>query len=101
MSGSGGFSSGPGFNGFVDGHFYRQRYKNVGFCSKKYKTKFVSAVGDSFPAPAKAKKPAKDPYGRSTTSWDCGSSSSAVGTPHASDFSRSGLIADIARLIVG
>lgn len=24
----------------------------------------MSAVGDSFPAPAKAKKPAKDPYGR-------------------------------------
>lgn len=64
MSGSGGFSSGPGFNSFVYGHFYRQRYKDVGFCSKKYKTKFVSAVGDSFPAPTKAKKPAKDPYGR-------------------------------------
>jgi hypothetical protein len=64
MSGSGGFSAGPGFNRFVYGHFYRQRYKNIGFCTKKYKTEFVSAVGDSFPAPARAKKPATNPYGR-------------------------------------
>jgi hypothetical protein len=81
MSGSGGFSAGPGFNRFVYGHFYRQRYKNVGFCNKKYKIEFVSAVGDSFPAPAKAKKPQKDPYGRCNRDPN-GLASMAPGTGH-------------------
>src|ERR1022692_89694 len=47
---------------------------------------------------------AQDQHGSrvpSTMSWDFGSSSSAVGAVPASAFSRSGLIADIARLIVG
>jgi hypothetical protein len=58
---SGGFTGGPGFNRYVDGHFYRQRYISDGFCGHLYKAKIVSAVGDSY---AGTNKPPTDPYGR-------------------------------------
>jgi len=64
FGGSGGFSEGPGFDGFVYGHFYRQRYRNLIYdnghpaCGHKYKTYYPNAIGDSYPQGKK--KPAKD-----------------------------------------
>jgi hypothetical protein len=69
--GSGGFTGGPGFNRFVYGHFYRQRYRSPTFgsppfpvCGHNYKTYYPNAVGDSYPQGKK--RPHKDPYGRCT-----------------------------------
>jgi len=66
MGGSGGFTAGPGFNRFVYGHFFRQRYQIAALnpiCSPLYMAKFVSSVGDSF-APRQRSTPRKDPYRR-------------------------------------
>ena len=65
---SSGFSEGPGFNGYVDSNFYRQTYQsNMYFghplCGDRWMTRFVSAVGDSYPGPY---SPPRDPYG---TCW--------------------------------
>lgn len=72
MGGSGGFTGGPGFNRFVYGHFYRQRYISPTFgsppfpvCGHNYKTYYPNAVGDSYPQGKK--RPRKDPYGRCTS----------------------------------
>jgi hypothetical protein len=67
ISGSGGFTAGAGFNRFVYGHFYRQRYVGTApqpFCSYHYKVKFVKSVGDSFSASGSAKHPPVDQYGQ-------------------------------------
>lgn len=69
MSGSGGVPEGPGFNGFLYGHFYRQRYEQQAaadpICGPHYVSKYVKAVGDAFTKPKnKTKMPKKDPYGR-------------------------------------
>jgi hypothetical protein len=64
---SGGFPENAGFNEFVDGHFYRQRYASDldsgghPICGHRYKAEFRRSVGDSYPG---ANAPAKDPYGR-------------------------------------
>jgi hypothetical protein len=64
---SGGLTVGAGFNHFISGHFYRQRYESDAavpsdpFCGHLYKTEWVSAVGDAF---AGTNSPAVDPYGR-------------------------------------
>jgi len=65
FSGDGGFTAGPGFNRFVYGHFYRQRYISDMFlgkpiCGHNYKTYFPSTVGDSYPHGTR--KPSTDPY---------------------------------------
>jgi hypothetical protein len=67
ISGSGGFTAGAGFNRFIYGHFYRQRYAGTApqpFCSYHYKVKFVKSVGDAFSASAAAKHPPIDQYGQ-------------------------------------
>ncbi len=72
FGGSGSFTRGPGFNDFVFGHFYRQRYRipavETGICGRKFKAEYVQAAGDAFPPGKKLKEqfgtPKKDPYGR-------------------------------------
>jgi hypothetical protein len=69
MGGTGSFTRGPNFNGFVFGHFYRQRYSRLDLsCSSKYKAEFAKSVGDAFPGGPKLLKkygtPRKDPYRR-------------------------------------
>ncbi len=67
LGGSGGFSEGPGFDRYVYGHFYRQRYQSTydlqgkPVCGHDYKAYYPNAVGDSYPAGKK--KPPLDPYG--------------------------------------
>jgi hypothetical protein len=62
----GGFTTGPGFNRFVYGHFYRQRYAyDIASCVPTYMAEYYNSAGDAFSPSAKAKpRPKKDPYGR-------------------------------------
>ncbi len=68
LGGAGGFGAGPGFDRYVYGHFYRQRYLSNSdlqghpICGHRYKAYYPTAVGDSYPQGKK--KPALDPYGR-------------------------------------
>jgi len=68
FGGSGGFTEGPGFNGYVYGHFYRQRYisdfnlAGKPICGHDYKAYYPDAVGDSYPQGTA--KPKTDPYGK-------------------------------------
>ena len=71
MGGDGGFTGGPGFNRFVYGHFYRQRYISPVYgnppqpvCGHHYKAYYPKAIGDSYPQGKK--RPRKDPCGRCT-----------------------------------
>lgn len=73
IGGGGGFDTGAGFNRFVWGHFYRQRYisDNEHSCGGwNYKARYAKSAGDAFwlkssQEPKQYRRtPKLDPYGR-------------------------------------